>query len=79
MKLGKKADHFICKLQIEQIYFKDYINALVTVESTGVLSSRELVLEAIKVLKEKCQQKLRKLEHVEPTNTQNHSSYSRAH
>ena len=52
----------------------------VTVESTGVLSSKQLVIEAIKVLKEKCQQKLKKLEHVESTNTQHHStSTSRTH
>lgn len=53
---------------------------IVTVESTGVLSSKELVIEAIKVLKEKCQQKLRKLEHVEQSNAHSHSaSNSRAH
>ena len=70
--MGKKADHFICELQKEK-HCIFHVSILVTVESTGVLSSKELVIEAIKVLKEKCQQKLRKLEHVEPANTQNHS------
>ena len=50
--------------------------SIVTVESTGIMSSKELVIEAIKVLKEKCQQKLRKLEHVEQTHAQD---TSRAH
>ncbi|XP_065918327.1 DNA-directed RNA polymerases I and III subunit RPAC1-like isoform X2 [Dysidea avara] len=40
-----------------------------TVESTGILSSKELVLEAVKILKEKCQQKLKKLDYVQQTNT----------
>lgn len=64
---------------MEKEEIQNLLISLVTVESTGVLSSRELVIEAIKVLKEKCQQKLKKLEHVEQTHAQNHStSTSRA-
>ena len=65
--VGRIPDHFLClwffPLNIDQYYFYHHFRLFaVTIESTGSMPAGEIMLSAVKVLKQKCRTLLDELD-----------------